>query len=261
VTDPRQRQVDRLAALEPWALELLREDSAERRAEQGSPEEVARLVALLRSLPEPEPSHDLTPRVLEYIAAQQARPRVMRLAAAAVHRLGSPATALALAAAIAALLAVVVPPSSLPSLLHSGDPGGEAELSSSARPSFASVPPSHSTRRRAVVIRPQFVSAVFAQTPAAPPHLRLDRAPLEDAFALRLDQQLNQLMIDPTAFAQRLERMAQRDQFISRLAARATERGDAPEIALRVRQSPHPIATLLVERLLGATLVASISPR
>ncbi|MGH7337329.1 MAG: hypothetical protein ACREI7_07120 [Myxococcota bacterium] len=84
---------------------------------------------------------------------------------------------------------------------------------------------------------------------------------MEEAFEARLDRQLNQLMIDPTAFSTRLEQIAQRDEFIARLARRAAERGDAPEIALRVRESAHPLATQIVDRLLRATLVASVSPR
>ena len=113
------------------------------------------------------------------------------------------------------------------------------------------------------MIRPQYVGAALAQTSAGVvfPRYRPERAPIEDSIDARLDHQLNQLMIDPTAFAQRLERLAQRDQFIARLAERAAERGDAAEIAFRVRESPHPLAGQLVERLLRATLVASVSPR
>ena len=76
---------------------------------------------------------------------------------------------------------------------------------------------------------------------------------------MRLDHQLNQLMMNPTAFAQRLELIDQRERFIARLAERAAERGDATEIALRVRESPHPLAGVLVERLLGAQLGPELS--
>ena len=68
--------------------------------------------------------------------------------------------------------------------------------------------PMHPRRRRpTALVRPQFVSAL-AQTAAAAPRFRLERAPIEEAFEARLDRQLNQLMIDPTAFALRLEQIA-----------------------------------------------------
>jgi hypothetical protein len=66
-------------------------------------------------------------------------------------------------------------------------------------------------------------------------------------------------MIDPTAFLQRLDQIAQPEQFVARLTQRAAERGDAAEIAFRVRESSHPLAPQLFERLLRATLVASRS--
>jgi hypothetical protein len=196
--------------------------------------------------------------VLEYLAEQQSRPRVIRVAFG--RHLASPAVAMTLAAAVAALIVITVSPASLPSILRFGDAASEFE-GAEATSSIVTAARPNPIRRSATVIRPQFVSAVFAQAPAAGPRMRLDRAPLEEAaFDARLDRQLNQLLIDPTAFAQRLERVAQRDQFIARLAERAAERGDAPEIALRVRQSPHPLVSQLVDRLLRATLVASISP-
>src|SRR5262249_38682448 len=96
-------------------------------------------------------------------------------------------------------------------------------------------------------------------TPSAMPRLRPERSPIDDAFDARLDHQLNQLMLDPTAFAQRLELVAQRDRFMARLAERAAARGDAAEIAFRVRESHHPLAGEMVQRLLSATLVESVS--
>jgi hypothetical protein len=154
-----------------------------------------------------------------------------------------------LAAGIAALFAVVLAPESTPSTLRVV-PTSTADAS----PMQA--------RRRAPLIRPQYVTAALAQPAAvAVPGIRLGRAPIPDSIDTRLDHQLNQLLIDPTAFAQRLEQLGQRDQFIARLAERAAERGDAPEIALRVRESAHPLAGLLVDRLLRATLVAAASPR
>jgi len=226
--------------LEPWALELLRQDPAggDPRAQQ----ELAQLVALLRALPDPDRSPDLTRRILEHVAEQEARSRVVRVAFGA---------ATALAAGIAALVAVVGPFESLPPIFGNETPTQTAALQ-----------PLPSRRRPAALIRPQFVGSEFAPTAAAAPRF-VDRAPapMEEAFEARLDGQLNLLLIDPTAFAMRLEQIAWRDEFIARLAQRAAERGDAPEIALRVRESTHPLATQIVDRLLRATLVASVSGR
>ena len=234
--------------LEPWALELLRQDFAD-----GDPQtqvELARLVALLRSLPEPTASPDLAQRILARVDADRSRPRVVRVAFGALGRLSKPEVAGLLAAGIAALFAVVLAPEFTPSELR--------VISGSADGMVATTP-----RRRGPVIRPQYVTAALAQPSAGivVPRFRPERAPIEDSIDARLDHQLNQLMIDPTAFALRLEQLAQRDQFIARLAERAAERGDAVEIAMRLRETPHPLAGQLVDRLLRATLVASMSPR
>ena len=232
--------------LEPWALELLRQDPGA--ADPLAQQELAHLVALLRSLPDPERSPDLAQRILAQVAEQQARPRVVRVMFGAVRELARPGMAAMLAAGFAAFYAIAV--SDIPSVF------GTQNETVIAR----SDTPIQTRRRPAVVVRPQFVSA-FSQPGAAVPRFRHDRVPMDEAFEARLDHQLNQLMIDPTAFAQRLEFIAQRDEFIARLAQRAAERGDAPEIALRVRESHHPLATQIVDRLLRATLVASVSPR
>ena len=234
--------------LEPWALELLRQEPAG--DDPRTREELAQLVALLRALPDPEPSPDLARRILEHVAEQASRPRVVHTVFGTARRLSRPGVAAMLAAGIAAFIALGGPPEWLPSIF-----GTEAGTLS-AGPD----PVSLTRRRPAVLVRPQFVSA-FAQTAAAVPRFRPERVQMEEAFEARLDRQLNQLMIDPTAFATRLELVAQRDEFIARLARRAAERGDAPEIALRVRESTHPLATQIVDRLLRATLVASVSPR
>jgi hypothetical protein len=235
--------------LEPWALELLRQDQA-----IGDPrthEELAQLVALLRALPDPERSPDLARRILQHVAEQESQHRVVYAVFGAARHLTRPGIAAMLAAGIAALVAVTTSPESLPAILGIDSANGTL---------VAGRDPVNPTRRRpTVLVRPQFVSA-FAPTAAAVPRFRPDRAPIDEAFEARLDRQLNQLMIDPTAFANRLELIAQRDEFIARLARRAAERGDAPEIALRVRESEHPLATQIVDRLLRATLVASVSP-
>jgi hypothetical protein len=241
--------------LEPWALELFRQDhpSGDPRTEQ----ELAELVALLRALPDPERSPDLAHRILEHVAEQTSRPRVVHAVFGAARGLTRPGVAAMIAAGIAALAAVGVSPDSIFSLFGVGT-GVEATGATTAL-AGSSAPPIR--RRPGVIVRPQFVSDPFPQMPAAVPRMWPDRAPVEEAYEVHLDRQLNQLMIDPTAFAQGLEQVPQRDELIARLARRAAERGDAPEIALRVRESAHPLANQIVDRLLRATLVASVSQR
>jgi hypothetical protein len=250
VTLPRPHQ----KPLEPWALELLRQDPI---GDPHAEREIAQLIALLRALPEPERSPDLARRILDHVARHESRNRVVHAWFGATRHLTRPAVATLLAAGIAALIALVQSPESVTSI-YGTEPrtGGNGAIG----PLAVAGSTAPERRRQVVLIRPQFVSA-FPQMPAAAPRFRPDRAPLDDAIEARLDRQLNELMIDPTAFAQRLEQVAQRDEFIARLAQRAAERGDAPEIALRVRQSAHPLATQIVDRMLSPTLAASIAPR
>jgi hypothetical protein len=272
VTDPTPDQRIDGTSLEPWALELLENSNAA--SDPNAREETARVVSLLRGLEEPTQDPERVDRVIQALAEQRARPKLVRAAFGAVRRALQPPVALALAAGMAGLLAITVAPGMLP-LLGSGELGSGEELGSNEGPAdiapptrIASSPSAHETRPKPVrrrptpVIRPQLVNvSAFSPSSAMAPNLGYDRAPLESAYDRGLDRQLNQLMIDPDAFARRLERVRQRDRFIARLADRAAQRGDAPEIALRVRQSRHPLAGQLVDRLLRSTIVASVSPR
>jgi hypothetical protein len=227
--------------LEPWMLELLREDGSDR--DPQTRQELARVVALLRNLPDPGSPPDLTGRVLAHIAQQRSQPRVLRAL------LSRPAAGLLLAAAVATLFAVTFTPDTIPSALRitGGDKG-----------------PTGTERQRSkprVIVRPQYVTTALGMSGVGGPQPMVFYAPPPGAFAMNLDHQLNQLMMNPSEYAQRIADMRERDQFIARLAERAAERGDAAEIALRVRESPHPLAGMLVERLLGAQLVAEVSPR
>jgi hypothetical protein len=223
-------------------VELLREDGSDEDPQMR--QDLSRLVALLRNLPDPDSPPDLAGRVLAYIGQQQSQPRVLR---ALFTR---PSAGLLLAAAMATLFAVTFSTDTIPSALQitGGDKG---------------VTPTERLRSRPrVVVRPQYVTSALGAAPlgmpAGPRSMGVYSAPAEEAFAMRLDHQLNQLMMNPTAFAQRLEFVGQRDRFIARLAERAAERGDAAEIALSVRESPHPLAGVLVERLLTAQLVVDV---
>ena len=265
MTDPTPTRRNELPSLEPWAIELLRQQGLA--SDASARKELARVVALLRNLPDPGADPARAARVLQAVAERRSRAPVLHALFGAARRVATPPAALALAAAMAGLLAVTVAPGSLSTLLGGGSEPLEIAVTPQPRvvAEAASRPaprPNPIRRRSTPVIRPHLVNvSLFTPSPTDDPRLRYDRAPFEYAHDRGLDRQLNQLLIDPNAFAERLERVAQRDRFIARLANRAAERGDAPEIALRVRQSQHPLAGQLVESLLHATLVASVSPR
>jgi hypothetical protein len=251
LTDPR---LDDPKLLEPWMLDQLQEDGSA--DDPDARQELARLVALLRSLPEPESAPDLSARVLAYVAQQESKPRVVRMLSS------RPGSALLVAASVAALFAVTFAPETTPSVLR------DTEVRRPTAPvPYASMQPTR-PRRRPIVVQPQWVVHTSSQTPsvmqappAAGPRAMGFYVPADQAFDHGLDHQLNQLMMNPTAFAQQLERVAQPNRVIARLARRAAERGDAPEIALRVRDSEHPLAGVLTERMLHATLVTEVRPR
>lgn len=260
MTDRHPDRPTRDTPLEPWALDLLEESdgSSDPKARQ----ETERVVALLRDLESPAADSERADRLMQALAGQTARPNVIHAAFGAARRAFRPPIALALAAGMAGLFAVVVAPERFPFLQPTGEPLGEATTQQIAT-TEAAQPAREPVRRRATpVIRPRLVNAsALAPSSVSAPAARFDRSFYETSYDRGLDRQLNLLMIDPDAFAVRLERIAQRDRFIARLAERAAERGDAPEIALRVRQSRHPLAGQLVDRLLRSNFVASVSPR
>jgi hypothetical protein len=70
-----------------------------------------------------------------------------------------------------------------------------------------------------------------------------------------LDRQLNLMLLNPEAFLQRLEGVLDQERFLARLASRAALRGDAPQVALRLRASPHQLARPASDQFLRASLV------
>lgn len=264
MTDPQSDRPTRSAPLEPWALDLLNESSDT--ADPTSRQETERIVALLRSLESPEIDPERANRLILALAEQTARPNVIRAAFGAVRYVFRPPVALALAAGVAGLLAITVAPGTLPFLQTVDDTMTTATTATGVSERIAASSPetphrSEPVRRRTTpVIRPQLVNVSgFSPSSGSATPDRYDRPSYEASYDRGLDRQLNQLMIDPHAFAVRLEGIGQRDRFIARLAERAAERGDAPEIALRVRQSRHPLAGQLVERLLRSTFATSVS--
>ena len=219
--------------------------------------ELRAVASLLRSLPDPEPPADLADRVIERVASEQRRTGLVR---GAFRRLGQPRTAAALAAGISALVLVTAVQNG--SIGRLGPAAGDVVASrqgafaAGGQPALLARRPSGWAAGAAVTAPLAFFASDSHQTPpslaptySVPP---LDR---------RLDRQLDQLLLDPYAFLERLERVFERERFVSRLANRAARRGDSVDVALRVRSARHPLASELVEEFLRASLVESVSRR
>lgn len=274
MTHPQDPRIPRTpGSLEPWQIEL--EAEARDRREH---EELRAVVSLLRGLPDPEPPDDLVPRVLERIAAREARPSVVRATFRAARALVEPRAALALAAGVAGLLAFAA----LQGIPLSGFPGADEPASvrialsgtqadETGTVADGAVPrvhrPAPARWPSATVVHPRFVSFLSSYPQAPTPQIRLGEpageglARLDRHFDNHLDGQLNRLLLDPLAFCKRLEGVSRRDAVIARLADRAARRGDATDIAMRVRQIDHPIGRQIADRLLRAALVQYVSPR
>lgn len=211
-------------------------------------------VALLRSLPDPEPPADLAASVMARIDAER-RPALLR-------RLDPPRVALALAAGLAGLAFLWTWQGSDPSG-HDSFPGAQAmpwdaaggTTTRSRRPS-AVVQPSAARPRAAVPGRiAAFGSGVaplgdFAELPADATSSR----------EIELDRQLARLLDDPSAFLQRMGPSVRGDGF-ARLAQHAARRHQAGTVASRLIAVPHPLADELVPRFLAASLAADLERR
>jgi hypothetical protein len=218
--------------------------------------ELAAVVALLRSLPEPEPRADLTARVMAEVQRIESRPRVLRAVFGSRVELNA-----AMAAGLACIglgigLGVIRVP------MPSFDGRHIAVIDENLRPNVLQI-----DRHRRDALSPFGVAGVVpaaseavlfggrgqqGATPANPDPNQLDR---------HLDSELNALQLDPVAYFQRLERVRQRDLFVQRLAERAARRGDAAQVALSVRSVQHEYTSLMVNQLLQASLVREVSGR
>lgn len=227
--------------------------------------ELRALTTLLRGLPDPEPPSDIVERVMARVAEREARPKLIRLI------FSQPAVGTAMAAGLAGLLVLSA---SFAGLLPLGAP--ESSHPAPLTPSEARIiaygtAPDTSARRAhpsvtlplpsTAVTDPQAV--IFFQRPAPQAPLGGLQAPapspVTSPLDRRLDHQLNQLLLHPRAFYQRLNRVRKSEHFVARLAERAARRGDAAEVALRLRQQlpEHQRTEELVESLLWAALSAS----
>lgn len=223
--------------------------------------ELAAVVALLRSLPEPEPRIDLTARVMTEVHRIESRPRVLR----PLFGFGSRVELNVVLAAGVACIAVGIGLG----VIQIPMPGIEGRRlavvdEAPARPNVQQIRP---TRRAALVVNPMGVGAGMPGPSVAffgaQPETVLPVLVTQDPNQLdrHLDSELNALQLDPAAYFRRLERVQQRELFVQRLAERAARRGDATQVALSVRSVPHEYTTLMVDQLLHASLVQAVSER
>ncbi|MGH0028650.1 MAG: hypothetical protein ACQGVC_02580 [Myxococcota bacterium] len=227
--------------------------------------ELRAVAALLRSLPDPEPPEDLTERVMAEVRRRESGPRVLRVA----FQRFEPLIATAVAAGLGALVLITAVQSGLFPPGGPGSPGTTASIASTtglqpsvARPvdvEIAGMPRVRRPLEPTLTAMPgDFHSAALIGV--APQTAVVGPMPTTSSLDRRLDHQINRLLLDPEAFYGRIQQMEQPDSFVARLADRAARRGDAAEVALRLRQrSPdHPQTSVLVDRLLRASLARQV---
>jgi hypothetical protein len=219
--------------------------------------ELRELVSLLRGLPDPEPPEGLAQRVVERVAEIESRPWY-----GAWGREIAPVVGAALAAGVAGLLFfAALQPSPLEPFAAFGRErvASPAQIRATATaaggPSMRTRRPSMTFLSPAAVAGPHtvfFAGELPGLTIAGAEAVRAMHA---SAIDRGLDRQLNLMLLDPQAFFQRLENVLDRERFLARLASRAAMRGDATQVALRLRGSPHQLARPASDQFLRASLI------
>ena len=204
--------------------------------------EIDAVIALLRSLPDPEPEADLTARVMEQVVAIERRPRLLR---SWIRNAEVPALLAASVACIA--VGISVGGIRLPD-------GSDRVLVETPQ----QIAPTQGLQARTAVMSPVSYAtamgptALFGPSEGMPPVVpQAELNPMDR----HLDAELNALQLDPSAYLHRLERVRERERFVQRLAERAARRGDAAQVALSFRAVPHEYTTYMVEQFLHASLV------
>ncbi|HEX5067719.1 MAG TPA: hypothetical protein VFY49_16490 [Myxococcota bacterium] len=231
--------------------------STDRHAESQEARDIEIVVSMLRSLPEPEPSSDLTARVMQRVMEAEARPKLLRPAfgrfsdsrAAAVLAAGIACAAVGIGLQLLQTPAAVVANAPTRETPASGGRRVVPYFAGANRVAFASAFPDP---RNASFFSPSPSEAAFQE-------FEVVDQPTASILDRRLDRQLNELQLDPQAFFHRLERVQERDRFVQRLAERAARRGDAAQVALNVRAVSHPLVRPMVEQLLHASLMRHVS--
>jgi hypothetical protein len=222
-------------------------------------QEIAALVSLLRSLPEPEPEADLTARVMAAVRQIEERPRIVRLFESIRRNEAS-----ALIAAGIACLAVGI---GLGGIRAPSE--AERRIVATPEPTVTAALPAQPPARRSGAAGPVGYAGVMPVGygvplfggPVPAPMLPSVSRPNLNPMDRHLDTELNALQLDPDAYLLRLERVRERERFVQRLAERAARRGDAAQVALRVRVVPHEYTSSMVEQFLHASLVHYMAER
>jgi hypothetical protein len=219
--------------------------------------EIREVVSLVRGLPDPEPPEGLVQRVMERVAEIESRPRF-----ATWGREIAPVVGSALAAGVAGLLffAALQPGPLQPfaaserervisrSPIHATATAAGGSSMRTRRPSVTTLP-------HAAVAGPHTVFFAGALPDLTVPGATQGQVAQANAVDRGLDRQLNLMLLNPEAFLQRLEGVLDRERFLARLASRAALRGDAPQVALRLRASPHQLARPASDQFLRASLI------
>jgi hypothetical protein len=211
--------------------------------------ELRSTVALLRSLPAPQPPAELANEVMRRIGAGEARPR---LSQAVIRRVFDPRVAAAMAAGLAGFAiftsvetswvrspesTAVVPTGTVIADQSPIDNWGNAPLTvATAR----SVQPRLAASERAAANR-------FYRPDTRSMDVRIYRRVDPDLQQLDLDGQLDHAKLDPSGFLRQINEVAEseRRSRVAPLVVRAGIRGDAQIVARRLRDTSHPLANTL----------------
>jgi hypothetical protein len=215
------------------------------------------VVSLVRGLPDPEPPEGLVQRVMERVAEVESRPWYGTWGREIAPVVGS-----ALAAGVAGLLFfAALQPSPLEPFAASGreEVASRTQIrgtaSAAGRPSMQARRPSVTSLPHAGFAGPHTVFFAGAMPGVVVPGAAEGHAMQADVIDRGLDRQLNLMLLNPEAFFQRLESVLDRERFLARLASRAALRGDATQVALRLRASPHQLARPASDQFLRASMV------
>ena len=211
--------------------------------------ELRSTVALLRSLPTPQPPAKLANEVMRRISAGEGR---MQQTPTVIRRLFDPRVAAALAAGLAGLAILtsveinwIQPPEVIavaPTEAATADPNA-IETWETSPPALAAA---RSTQPRLAAIEQAAAHRFYRPDPRSLVvgfYGRVD----PDLQQLDLDGQLDRAKLDPGGFLRQLDAIAEpeRRSRIAPLVIRAGRRGDAQLVARRLRTALHPLASAL----------------
>ncbi len=211
--------------------------------------ELRSTVALVRSLPAPQPPAELANEVMQRIGAGEGR---MRRSPAVIRHLLDPRVAAALAAGLAGFAIFTSVETSWvqsPEVVAVAPP--EAVVADqNAIDMWENAPRTLATTKR---VQPRLAAIERA---AANRFYRPDPRSLVVGFygrvdpdlqQLDLDGQLDRAKLDPRGFLRRLNQVAEleRRSRVAPLVVRASRRGDAQAVARRLRDTSHPLASTL----------------